>query len=821
MADVDILSDFADFKKSNFGNAETNPELAARLKEASRVYREKFNKELPVTGKTRTREEQQDLYNRFRRGEKGIYMPIDPSKEPDREIFHTDAVDISRDVPEAFLNQFGIHRPLGKKDPVHAVINPSYKGTFYEPPQDDILKQFEQDKLLLNQPEEEKTYQPGFYNPNLVAQGEQARRAGGGNLQPIVEGVTNALKSMSLEDWKKESTLANMLKYGVGEMPIVGDQGFHQEGRNKLIESGKAAINALLNPSQTYEAISQAEPGDLLGQIIKNGIYDLPLGPSAKPVMTAASAVAKPVISVAGKVLTPAAEGFGTLQESFANAKKAINPTVSIEPLELSKPMIGGGAALTANGEAVKNALYQAKPELIADLIKQTGVKSFDELPFDELPLEVIDRHNKFAKFDMTPTEGEALQDIKKMSIETNERTKDDLIRQRLEERDPKLIAGFNKIRETVAPDVYEANPAKLANTALEKMKQNFIARNANEEFLYKKLADANGGNLPFNISDLKNTIDSQLKKEKSYRATIENPIYKELEDQMALGTMTYDDMIHFRTRLAAGMRSSKDGNITHGLGIIYDKLHEMPLPENLAYLRPLDDAARNAFKEHKQLQKDLPAYKAAINDIRTEAEINAGNLHPASNTFLDKFYGPQTPQVEINRLLNEIGHNGVEHQSLNAATIDKIKRASGVKGELGNETGKISQAQLSDQLNKIYANNLPTMFKQEHLIDLKDLADVANMTEHVKGGHSVNTSNSALETERLQKKQLAENLALDLAEGAVNAKTGILGTVARKVYEIKKGKSAKEAAELEAQLNAEKRVSPSAGIQLKNIGKE
>ena len=46
-------------------------------------------------------------------------------------------------------------------------------------------------------------------------------------------------------------------------------------------------------------------------------------------------------------------------------------------------------------------------------------------------------------------------------------------------------------------------------------------------------------------------------------------------------------------------------------------------------------------------------------------------------------------------------------------------------------------------------------MFKQEHLKDLKDLSDVANMTEHVKGQHSVATSNTPLEMERLRKKEL------------------------------------------------------------------
>ena len=817
---------------------ESNPELIARLEQAKIAYKEKFGKDLPITSKVRTREEQQDLYNRWKKKEKGIYMPLNPADYPNQKIFHTDAADISTEVPDAFLKEFGLHRPLGKNDPVHTVIDPSFKKAAVEKTteivpttQDDFLSRIpseeQLEKIKLSEPTEsiEREYKPGYFNPNLVAQGERAREAGGGNLQPIVEGVTNALGGMSFEDWKKESLIANMLKYGAGSMPIIGDEQLKEEGRQKLLQTGEAAINALSNPRETLQAISQQEPGELLGQMIKGGIYDAPLGLATKPITSAVSAVAKPVMSAAGKALTPVGEGFDSLQEAFQKLKPPTKAEVTLEGAnyrpDLDTQMSGVGAANADLTTRLEEAISRANPEK-QNLLKQLSLKNLTEQD-----LKAIETHNKFDKFNMTPTEGQALQDTTKMSNEFNARKQDPNLQERFEERDPKLIEGFNKIRETVAPDVYESNPAKLANAGLEKMKQNYLIRNKNEELLYKNLADANGGNLPFNISDLKNTIDTQLKKDKAYRATIDNPIYKELEDQMALGTMTYDDMIHYRTRLSAAMRSSKDGNVTHGLGVIYDKLHEMPLPENLAHLRPLDDAARNAFKQHKELQKSNPAYKAAINDTRTDAEINSGILHPAANTFLDKFYGRDTPQVEINRLLNEIGVDSLEHQSLNAATIDKIKRASGVKGEFGNESGTISQAALSDQLNKIYGNNLPTMFKQDHIKDLKDLSDVATLTEPRKGVHSVNTSNSEILAQenraKTAAKETASKIGAGIAEAGINAKLPGVGTIGRSIL---KGRAEQKALDLEKIKKAEeskRRLSPIAGIgtKLQDIGKE
>lgn len=101
-----------------------NPALLANLEKAKSAYKQEFGTDMPITSGVRTRAEQQKLFDQSKTGMPGVYSPVDPSSAPSQPSFHTEAVDISSKVPEAFLNRFGIHRPLGKKDPVHAVLMP-------------------------------------------------------------------------------------------------------------------------------------------------------------------------------------------------------------------------------------------------------------------------------------------------------------------------------------------------------------------------------------------------------------------------------------------------------------------------------------------------------------------------------------------------------------------------------------------------------------------------------------------------------------------------------------------------------------------------
>jgi hypothetical protein len=105
-----------------------NPELNTRLNKAREEYRKQFGQEMPITSGVRSREDQQRLYDRWKAGDKNIFMPVNPADFPNRKTFHDDAIDIPTSVSEDFLKQFGIHRPLGARDPVHAVTMANFGG---------------------------------------------------------------------------------------------------------------------------------------------------------------------------------------------------------------------------------------------------------------------------------------------------------------------------------------------------------------------------------------------------------------------------------------------------------------------------------------------------------------------------------------------------------------------------------------------------------------------------------------------------------------------------------------------------------------------
>ena len=104
-----------------------NPELTSRIQEAQVAYREQYGKDLPITSAFRTKEDQTRLYNQRQNNPNPVAAPGTSKHETG------DAIDIAAHVPEEFLNKFGIHRPLGKKDPVHATVMPNFERPEADP----------------------------------------------------------------------------------------------------------------------------------------------------------------------------------------------------------------------------------------------------------------------------------------------------------------------------------------------------------------------------------------------------------------------------------------------------------------------------------------------------------------------------------------------------------------------------------------------------------------------------------------------------------------------------------------------------------------
>ena len=283
---------------------------------------------------------------------------------------------------------------------------------------------------------------------------------------------------------------------------------------------------------------------------------------------------------------------------------------------------------------------------------------------------------------------------------------------------------------------------------------------------------------------------------------------------------MTPEQYENFRTDTATISRKNPDPMARQAAAIIRQKLEQVPIKDEFAQYKPLYDAARKATADLHSFEKSS-LVKAAISDTRTAEEIAAGMPHPAAKNFMSQHYSAKTPQVEIERMLDLIGRNSAEHQALNKLKIDEFKLNSGII----NDKGTISQTALNKQVREQHKTNLTSMFGQELSKDLEDLADVAHLTEPRKGVHSVNVSNTEILRQENEAKKAAKeaagNIAAGAAESAINLKVPFAGTILRKTLGGMKAEREAKATAKAVQEESERRLSPKAGIKLKDIGKE
>lgn len=91
------------------------------IQQARQAYKQRYGRELAVNSTERTRQRQQDLFQRSQRGERGVFIAADPSKHPTAKYFHLYSMDISNlsKDEQGFLAQLGWVRPDPLRDPVH------------------------------------------------------------------------------------------------------------------------------------------------------------------------------------------------------------------------------------------------------------------------------------------------------------------------------------------------------------------------------------------------------------------------------------------------------------------------------------------------------------------------------------------------------------------------------------------------------------------------------------------------------------------------------------------------------------------------------
>lgn len=539
------------------------------------------------------------------------------------------------------------------------------------------------------------------------------------------------------------------------------------------------------------------------------------IGPAAVLAPAAIRQVAPTVVKVAqtpvpgvSKVADFVADVKSTRQlmaDQFAQ-KKAIAPTAVPET-----GLVSAGAAATELETSIKSALANSKPEI------QEMFKSVAPSQYTPETLKAIENHNQFAKFDMTPTEGQALENTSLMSREMNDRLKDANLQKRFESQQIELVEAFNKIKQKIAPDVYETDPVKMANMPLEKMKADMVSHEQRISDAYDTANNATGtGQSAIDVAGLKSNIDQALQK-KGKTKYLPAELRGDLEDALKKGFLTSEEYENFRTDTATIARTNPNTLARQAASIVREQLENVPLKGEFAKYKPLYDQARKLVVELKEKEK-IPAYKAAASDTRTLAEIELGIPHPAANTFLERHYGEKTPEVNIKRMLDIIGKDSPEHQALNAAKVDQFKLRSGIK----NDQGKVSQAALNKIIFETHKSNLPAMFGNLTTKELQDLAEVARKTESVKGVHAVNVSGTEIVREQNAAIEAAKTIGTTAVEVGLAKATGGASTVALPVLKgmFKSRQEKAAAAKLAAEQSAasERRLKPTAGINIRDM---
>lgn len=386
---------------------------------------------------------------------------------------------------------------------------------------------------------------------------------------------------------------------------------------------------------------------------------------------------------------------------------------------------------------------------------------------------EILARHMEAdslpVKIQLTP--GQAMQDPALLSREMNNRGRTAGLPELLRNQNTQLTQNLQSMRDEVGPDVFSTNAVEHADTLIKTYKDKAEAADAETTAKYQALKDANGGSFPVSAPSLLKNATSELHKELLFDHA-PKAVMSTLGRLADSDNMTFENFESLRTNLARIQRSqTADGNEIAAAGIIRRAMEDLPLQPGAAALKPLADTARASAKAQFDALKADPAYKAAVND----------EVPP--DRFVQKFItGPGATRDGLATMRENLSHDPTAVQTMGVAALDHLRNAAGISDKWeGNFTqagfNKAAQA-LNPKLQSLVA---PKTAEQ-----IDTLGNVARYTQFQPRGSFVNNSNTLVGA-------LAEHGAT-AAENLLNAKTGIGGTVVRKIIQKRaENKVAKE----------------------------
>ena len=729
-----------------------SPDLADRLEQAKAAYLKQYGKPMPITSGFRTKEEQQRLFDQRKTNPNLVAAPGTSLHETGN------AVDIGTTVPESFLNQFGIHRPLGKKDPVHAVLMPSQApsegglASFFTrpegeqaPKEQDLTKPFIGYRPM-RRPGAAEAQQPG--SPEMQQAGQERAKEG------------NFLRDLALGG----ASLADVTIGGI--LPMAGQvtqavaRPFTTPQRAE--ELGTAVTSALEKPfGKTLGAlgVGQGTESPAYKQELMRSVMDtfaqkgveptaeaiakttgLPIEDVRNMLGTAMIGVAPTVGKYGTKGLNVAREVAGDIrsqmQQQFA-AKQGMPGQQAAQPGGMQSA--GAAAAVPENvlRGNINAAIAEASPEL------QAHVQSLNPRSVNVPALETRSLEDKHG---INLSTGQRTGDTGLYSQEWNKRAETSTLETHFNEQPKQFKAAFeNSIRRN-APDISETDPSALGQVQINALAAKDAKRVQAIDAAYKDFRDqyvqsrqAAGlpvdKDFPVNGNEFLQKVDVALRDQLLQHDV--PPAIKNLLDDINKndGNMTYNQFINLDKRLSAKTKEGT-GSERAAAYVIRNQLQDIPLSPEAAALQPLYENARGLAKERFDTIRSNPAYRAAINEAADLNELASTGESLKAEKFHDKFVTKGTPE-SIRRMKAELAD---DPQALQAMTAGELRNAMRKAG-LATDTPDLNPKQLA---NYIYDNKgrLQEALGPEGMKDLMELAALSSKVGMPKTG-TFNYSNT------------------------------------------------------------------------------
>ena len=762
------MANFADLWEqeptNKFGGL--NEDMSGRLQAANEAWKAKTGRDLPITSGARSAELGVKLW-----GERGSNPNL--VAKPGTSLHEKGmAADISPEVPAAFLDQFGLHRPFGSKDPVHVEINPK---SSYSPKQASVT--------VSGAPASNNFADLWDNTPAAEAPTEKGQPKGFTQIAKAAQETNKPIADVG-------KGLASIADIALGAVPAVvggatyaGARAFQKspEEAQALAQKVSAPLESPIgkalgiteDPAYKQEAVRRAM--DSIGKYI---------GESANTISQKTGIPKSDVENMINTLSFAAGEGFAATKGARAKLSEQFNKAFP-EMEQAPKPsMAGVGAAATDKSTILNQALQNATPELKAELQK---------LKPEEVNLPVLERH---IEADSLPvpiklSEGQATRDPHIFSEEMNSRGKNKELATRYNEQNAQLVENIDAIKENASPNVYGTNHVENGQSLIDAYLDIDKQRLANIDSKYEALRQAAGGNFPIDgVAFADNALNSLKKNLKT--EFLPDSIMRQVNAFKRGEPMTFEQFEAMRTNLASEMRKADragDGNAEFALGKVREALEDLPLVGETAELKILADDARSAAKERFDTLDADKAYKSAIN----------GKVAP--DDFIQKFV-INGKKNDIDTMVRHLGEDSQAREVMAAGVVNWLKSKAGI---LPDGSGAFSQKGFNKALSSIDPKIL-NIVGPEVNAQLQALGKTArNIQERPAGGY-VNESNTFVSGLAEKAKSGAEiGLNYTLGGGVVP-----VGTMARTaVHNVKEAVKVKQA------------LKPGAGVKLKDIGKE